>query len=289
MAQFISEDEYSFAQPDGLNIYRLRRPEASQTAIRRVGGRFGMAGTIEAGTFIQNARETRYSEPSGWELRMSVPSGGWRYRHSERWQTDDQRSNLIIDDERAARLALEELRKYALPVPPELQLVGVQRLRVAHCERDGNNYEERIVGVRALYRRMLDRLRVEGPGGHTVVYLDHQSQLSGIDHMWRDVQDVYEPVTRLRPVEEAFDEVRRRYGRGEGRIEVLDVRLAYYELGWEVLQEYLQPAYVVNVRLIGTDERFRMHAVVPVAAAVNAVAPIEPIQLPSRPQEARPR
>jgi hypothetical protein len=289
MAQFISEDEYSFAAPAGLNIYRLRRPEAGHADIRRLGGRFGMAGTIEEGTFVQNARETRYSEPSGWELRLSVASGGWRYRHAERWQADDRQSNLTVDDEGAARLALKELRKYALPVPPELQLLGVQRLRVAHCERGGNNYEERIVGVRALYRRMLDGLLVEGPGGHTVVYLDHQSELSGIDHMWRDIENVYEPVTRLRPVEEAFDEVRRRYGRGEGRIEVLDVRLAYYELGWEVLQEYLQPAYVVNVRLTGTDERFRMNAVVPVAAAVNAVAPIEPIQPPRRPQEARPR
>lgn len=290
MTEFISEGEYSFAPEEVLNIYRLRLPEASEEAIRRVGARFGRAGTIAAGTFIHNAREITYREPSGWTLTLSAQSGGWRYRNSERWQADDQRTNLEMDDEQAARRALDQLGTYALPVPPELELTAVQRLHVAHSERDGNNFEERIAGIRAVYRRVLDGLQGNGPGGQTVVYLDHQSELSGIDHSWHDIDSVYEPVTRLRPVEEAYEEVRRRYGRGEGRVEVLDVQLGYYELGWDVLQQFLQPAYVVTLRLTRTDERLRvMNATVAVAAAANAVGPIEPTPPSRRPQEARPR
>lgn len=289
MSEFISEREYSFTPVEGLKIYRLRGPEASEEAIRRVGGRFGLAGAIAGGTFIHNAREIAYREPSGWTLTLSAQSGGWRYRHSARWQADDQRTNLDIDDEQAARRALDELRVHALPVPPELELTALQRLRVANSERNGNNYDERIAGIRAVYRRILDGVQVYGPGGQTVVYLDHQAELSGIDHNWHDIADVYESVTRLRSVEEAYEEVRRRYGRGEGRVEVLEVQLAYYELGWDDPQEYLQPAYVVTVRLTGTDERFRINATVAVPAAANAVGPIEPIPPSIRPQEARPR
>ena len=148
------------------------------------------------------------------------------------------------------------------------------------------NHEERIVGVRVLYRRIVDGLPVEGPGGKTVVYLDQERELTGIDHLWRGIESVYEPVRRLRPVEEAIEEVRRQYGAGPGRVEVTDLRLGYFELAWDQDQEYLQPAYIVFLQLIGPDARFRMNAMVPVAAAVNAVGPIEPV-LPTRVPQTR--
>ena len=138
--------------------------------------------------------------------------------------------------------------------------------------------------MRVLFRRILDGLPVEGFGGKTVVYLDGERELTGIDHLWRDIESVHDSVRGLRPVEEALEEVRRRYGAGPGRIEVTDLRLGYFELGWYDEQEYLQPAYVVSVRLSGPDPRVRMNATVPFAAAVNAVGPIEPVQPPRVPQ-----
>ncbi len=284
MAEIASYRDYKFELPHGVNIYRLRRPEATQDAVRRVGSHFGLRPTVEAGTFILNARGISYSEPSGWGLKLFARSGGWQYRHTARWQVDDGRGHLVIEDEEATRLAMDALGRHALPTG--LERMRVQRLHVAHAEQGGKNHEERIIGVRVPFHRILDGLPVEGAGGRTVVYLDHERGLTGIDHLWHEIERVHAPVLGLRPVEEALAEVRRRYGGGEGHIEVTDIRLAYFELGWDEDQDYLQPAYVVFLRLGSPDGRFRINAMVPVAAAVNAVGPIEPI-LPARAAQAR--
>lgn len=279
MAELITTTDYSFSLPDGVNIYRLRRPDAGVDALRRVAARFGMRASSDIGTLTFDARGSGYAEPSGWKVRLFARSGGWQYRHAVRWQADSGGA-LVVNDEEATRLAFGAISRHALPSAPEAVPLQIQRLHVAHAERDGRNHEERIVGVRVLFRRMLDSLPVEGPGGRTIVYLDSTQDLSGIDHLWRAIESVHEPVVRLRPVEEALEEVRRRYGTGEGQIEVEDIRLGYFELGWDDEQDYLQPAYIVVVRLVSPDSRVRMNATVPVAAAVNAVGPIEPPMAP---------
>jgi hypothetical protein len=286
MAEIVRGRDYKFELPAGVNIYRLRRPEISQDTVRRVGSRFGLRGTVDAGTFILNSSSIAYSEASAWELKQFRRSGGWQYRHATRWQAAGP-GHLHLEDQEASRLAMDAIGRYALPTEPELERTRVDRLHVAHAARGGANHEERIVGVRVQYRRMVDGLPVEGPGGKTVVYLDQERELSGIDHLWRDIESVYEPVRRLRPVEEAIEEVRRRYGAGPGRVEVTDLRLGYFELGWHEDQEYLQPAYIVLLQLGGPDGRFRMNATVAVAAAVNAVGPVEPVLPTKMPQTRR--
>lgn len=286
MADIVFENSYRLELPPGTNIYRLRRPDIDQESLRRAGSRFGLTVTAETGTLVFDAASIAYSEPAEWGLRQLRPSGGWQYRHATHWQAD-RGGNLRIEDDEAARLSLAAIRQYALPTEPELELMRVERLHVAHAERGGANHEERIVGVRVLYRRVVDGLPVEGIGGKTIVYLDQERDLSGIDHLWRGIEGVHEPLRGLRPVEEAIEEVRRRYGTGPGRIEVTDLRLGYFELGWYDEQEYLQPAYVVYVRLGNGDGRFRMNATVPVAAAVNAPGPIEPVLPATAPQERR--
>jgi hypothetical protein len=287
MIELISQAEYTFEAPASLNIYRLRRPEATEATLRRIGSRFGLEVTIDNGTLTGNARGIGYSIASGSDLRFFRQSGGWQYHDTGRWQVDDGKAQFEIEDGELAELAFDALRQYALPVEPNVELLRVQRLRVAHCQRDGTHHEERIIGARAIFRRMLDGIPVEGLGGRTVVYLDHEREVTGIDHLWRDIETVHEQVTQLRPVEAALAEVRRRYGEGDGRIEILDIRLGYFERGWDDLQEYLQPAYVVSVRLVSPDARVRMNAVVPVAAAMNAVGPIEPLLPSRRPQPVR--
>ncbi len=287
MIELISQAEYSFEAPATLNIYHLRRPETTETTLRRIGDRFGLKVSIDDGTLTENARGIGYSVASGWDLKFFRRSGGWQYHHARRWQADDGKSHLNIEDEQLAELAFDALRQYALPVEPAIELLRIQRLHVAHCQRDGAHHEERIVGARVICRRMLDGIPVEGIGGRTIVYLDHERELTGIDHLWHNIEDVHEQVTQLRPVEVALAEVRRHYGTGDGRIEILDIRLGYFERGWDDQQEFLQPAYVVSVRLVSPDARVRMNAVVPVAAAMNAVGPIEPPLSPRRPQPFR--
>ena len=287
MPEIIIETEYEFEPQEGLNIYALRVPRVSEEIVRQAGARFGLRGTVDAGTFIHNARGMAYSEASGWGLRLFRHSGGWQYRNAERWQADDGRGHLEIGDDEAAELAREAIGRYEVAAESELDLVRVQRLHVAHAERGAAEHLERIVGLRVVFRRVLDGLPAEGPGGRTVVYLDHGRELTGIDHLWHEIEDVYEPVAGQRPVGDALEEVRRRYEDSDGRVEVTDLRLGYYELGWDDDQRFLQPAYVVFVQLVSPDPRYRMNATVAIPAAVNAPGPVEREPRPREPQPAR--
>jgi hypothetical protein len=286
MVEFVHNIKQKFDLPGALNIYRLRNPHVGEEALLRVGSLFGLQATPQSGTLVHNARGIAFSEPSGWGLKMLRASGGWRYRHTARWQADDRNSHLTIDDEAVFRLAQEVLAKFKLPSGPEIARSRVERLYVAHSQREGKSHQERIVGVRALFRRVLDGLSVYGVGGTTIVYLDHARELTGVDHLWRAIESVHEPVKKLRPIAEAIEEVRQRYRTGAGRVEVIDLHLGYFELGWDNEQEYLQPAYVFTLQISTEDPPFRMKATVPVVAAANAIGTIEP-RVPLKQQPAR--
>jgi hypothetical protein len=286
MAEFIHNIKKEFDLPGGLNIYLLRQPDVSEEALRRVGSPFGLHTVPQSGTLVHNARGITFSMPSGWGLKLLRASAGWRYRHTTRWQADDGNSHLTIDDEPVFRLAQEVLAKFKLPSGAELHRSRVERLYVAHSQREGKGHQERIVGVRALFRRVLDGLSVYGVGGTTIVYLDHARELTGVDHLWRAIESVHEPVKKLRPIAEAIEEVRQRYRTGAGRVEVIDLHLGYFELGWDNEQEYLQPAYVFTLQISTEDPPFRMKATVPVVAAANAIGTIEP-RVPLKQQPAR--
>lgn len=275
MAELIREERYECEAPAGLNIYRLRRPSVSEAALRELAGRFGLKGTVEAGTFVHNARGIAYSEGADWGLRLLAQSGGWQYRHQTRWQGVHETADLRVNDDELAELGRRALTGFAIAGERELDLTGVQRLRVAHAQRGGENHSERVVGARVLFRRVLDGLPSEGPGGRTVVYLDHQRELSGIDHLWREIDRIHEPVSELRSTEDALEEVARRYAPVEGRVEVKELRLGYYEAGWDNAQEYLQPAYLARLELRSPDDRFRINASAAVPAARNSPGPVE--------------
>jgi len=275
MSEIIVEKDFEIRLPSGLNIYRIRRPEISEEIVRQIGSRFGLNATVDAGTFIANARSTFYTERSAWGLRLFRRSGGWQYRDATRWQVDDGQGSLRIGDEEAADLALDAITRFDVARRSDLELSRVRFLHVAHADREGANHSERIIGARIVFSRILDGLASVGPGGKTVVYLGHDRELTGIDHIWHEIEGVHEPVTGLRSVSEALDEVRRRYASADGRVEVSDVRLGYFELGWDDGQEYLQPAYVVFLRLFSADSRFRIGATAAIPAAVNAPGPVE--------------
>jgi hypothetical protein len=289
MAEIIIGKELEIELPSGLNIYRLRRPDVSEEIVRQVGARVGLRGTVDAGTFTLDARGISYTERSAWGLRLFRRSGGWQYRDATRWQVDDGQGSLRIGDDEAAQLALDAIARFDVADRSDLELTRVRLLHVAHAQREGVNHSERIIGARVEFRRILDGLSAVGPGGKTVVYLDHERQLTGIDHLWREIEDVHEPVAGLLPVSEALDEVRRRYVGAEGRVEVSDLQLGYFELGWDDSQEFLQPAYVVFLQLFSPDSRFRIGATVALPAAVNAAGPVERVPRPSEPQPLRPR
>ena len=281
------ERGYSFDTVEGLNIYRLVAPQVDEESIRGVGARFGLEATIDAGTFVSNRLSLSYSEPSGWGLQLFRDSGGWKYRHAARWQAHDGTGHLDIEDNEAEALARDIVLASEVADDSALQLERVERLHVAHASRDGSDHQEHTAGARVRFRRLVDRLPTIGPGGRTIVYLDAERALTGVDHLWHEIATVHAAVEGLRSLDDAFAEVRARYQQGAGQAEVFDVSLGYYEQGFDGRQEFLQPAYVFLLRLTSPDPRFRVNASVAVMAAINGPAPVEPPVTPPAPQPAR--
>jgi hypothetical protein len=287
MPEVIVKSKVELKPPRDLKIYRLRSVKSDREAIRTIGGRFGLRAELEHGSFTEDASTIAYTE-APWTMKLFRPSGGWKYRNDRLWQVDDGQANLRLEDAEAFRLALELLVKFKLVSEKEVHPLRVARLRVAHSERGKLENNERVIDVGVCYERVVDGLPVEGPGGKTVVYLNHERELTGVDHLWHEIEKVYEPVKALRPVEYAIGEVRRRYPeKGPGRVEVTGIRLGYFEMNWNHVQEYLQPAYVVFVRLVSQDERIQVPSVLVFPAAENSVGVIEPEPRPQIRQTAR--
>jgi hypothetical protein len=287
MAEVVLQGKYSFETAEGLNIYRLAAPDVDEESIRRVGGRFGLAGTIDAGTFVSNRRSLSYSEPSGWGLQLFRDSGGWKYLDATRWQAHDGAGDLDIEDDEAEALARDVVVANEVADASTLELERVERLHVAHSSRDGSGHEEYTAGARVLLRRVVDGISTVGPGGRTIVYLDAERALTGVEHLWHEIESVHAPVQGLRELDDAFEEIRARYQNGDGRAEVFDVSLGYYEQGFDGRQEFLQPAYVFLLRLTSPDPRFRINASAAVSAAINAPVPVEAPVSPPAAQPAR--
>src|ERR1035438_2752065 len=88
MAELFSQKKYEFEPPGGLKIYRLRSPSVSEEGVQRLGGRFDLEASVDAGAFIHDARGIAYVAGSSWGLRLFSRSGGWQYRHAARSKAD---------------------------------------------------------------------------------------------------------------------------------------------------------------------------------------------------------
>jgi hypothetical protein len=166
----------------------------------------------------------------------------------------------------------------------------VTRLRVGLADRAGTTAEERVIDVGVVLRRVIDGVRADGPGGHIMVYIGAEGEVTGADRVWRPIAGVHSEVESLRPREWLDERISRRLGAdGAARLDIQEVRLGYFEYGWNSAQEFLQPAYVVLGTLRSPDERLRRRSVIAVPAATNDVGEITPPakQIRAQPERAR--
>jgi hypothetical protein len=273
-----------------LNIYRLVAPSVTEAALRDLAGRFGLAGARKSGTF--HADPTRMSLIDGPHAVMLYrDSGGLRYRDRSRWQIDDGKSNVKLSDGAAVEAAREVIRSLGLAPLKECELLKVSRLHVGTLAREGEKRDERIIDAGVVFRRTIDGVPVDGPGGMVIVYLDHNAQMTGVDRIWRERGKVLRPVRALRPIESVSAEVERVLGEREGgRIETRDLRFGYFEYGWRDRQAAIQPAFVALLTLYSPDERIHRRTVYATAAATNPAGRVTPLprrRAPQKPRRAR--
>lgn len=211
-----------------------------------------------------------------YDLMIHRASGAFRFIDRTRWQVDDG-SNLRLSDEEAIKIARNHLGQYKLP-PEESRVLKVSHLHVATAGPEGKGGDHRIIDAGVIFQRTIKGVPVDGPGGKIIVYLDHEGKMTGIDKIWRPLGPVYREVKELHPPQHAVDEATRLWKRQRVlKAEVREVRLAYYEMGWDENQRFIQPAYIVMSTLTGPDERVKVNTVHVTPAALNHVGRILPV------------
>jgi len=267
-------------------IFTLRTPRVNESALLNLAHTFKLKGREEAGSISRDASTFTYAE-GAFDLTFHRASGAFRFKDRNRWQID-HRANVELSDEDAVKLARTYLSRYQL-LPEDWKVLRVSRLHVATAGPDRKMQDHRVIDVAVCLQPVVHGLPVDGPGGKVTVYLDHEGRMTCLDHISRRIGPVYRKVTRLHSPEHAVDEARRTWAeRGVREVDVREVRLCYFEMGWNDVQRYLQPAYIVFATLVGVDQRIKMGDIYVTHAAVNHAGRIVPLA-PTRRVAQKPR
>ncbi len=256
-------------------IYRLKPPRVTETVVRRLAKQLGMRADPKTGILTSDPDKLTYAE-GPWALTMYRASGGIRFIDRARWQVDDRKSDLRIEDAAAHRLAQNLVRKHKLAPTAETKLLKVARLRVGEATEGGKQASERTIDVAVALQRLVDKLPVDGPGGKVIVYLDHEGKLTGIERLWRETGAVHKRAEAYRTPQQAIEDMAAHFRTKQGVIEVEEMRFGYFEEGWRSPQRYLQPAYVIVGMLTSPDTRIRKRTIYVAPALVHPAGRITP-------------
>ena len=91
------------------------------------------------------------------QLTMYRASGGIRFIDRARWQVDDRKSNLDIEDAAATRLAQGYIKKNDLAPADQLKFFKAARLRVGEATEGGRQASERTIDVAVAMQRLVER------------------------------------------------------------------------------------------------------------------------------------
>jgi hypothetical protein len=276
-------------QKQHAQIFRLIPPQVNQQTVLALAQRLGLKGNLEFGRLHQDARQTTYAEKS-FELIVHHASGGLRFHDAARWQVDDGEAHVTFDDAIAVGTARRYIDEFSIAPLDECRLLRVSRLKVGVAEPRTGLVEERVIDVGVAFQRVIDDVPVLGPGGKVIVYIDHETRVTGVDCLWREIEDVYEHDVELRSPESVLAETEREWDQEEnGLIAIDDIRFGYCELGWYEAQNYLQPGYFLPLTVTATHGLFAGRPVMRsehlVAAATNPPEPLVPPPPEPSPQD----
>jgi hypothetical protein len=256
-------------------IYRLATPSVNEKAVRGLAQRLGLQGDPKSGALRSDAEKLTYSE-GPLELTMYRASGAVRFIDRARWQVDDRKSDLKIEDVAASRLAQTIVRKYELAPAGETKFFKAARLHVAEATYAGKEASDRIIDVAVALQRIVQKIPVDGPGGKIIVYLDAERRMTGFERIWRDLAGVHKRGESYRPPQSAVEDMAAHFANKQGIVDVQEIRFGYFEEGRRSSQRYLQPAYVIVGMLSSPDRRIRKRTIYVAPALSNDAGKITP-------------
>jgi hypothetical protein len=268
-------------------ILVLEAPSVNRSLLLERAKLLRLKGDGGSTSYAEDEERLTYTE-GPFELSLSRASGALRYLDRSRWQVDDGKSRVNFQDNDAVKIAKRFLAQYKLVPTDECELLKVSHLRVGTLERGATKAAERVIDVAVVFQRVIDNLPVLGPGGKAAVYVAHDGEVTGCEITWRGIKSVHTRLALkdLQPPEFAEGHLSRYWTPlAIPKIEVLDMRFGYFELGPSESQRYIQPAYVMPMTLSCAEGKMTMKTVHVVPAAVKPVGELMP---PPKPQVKEP-
>jgi hypothetical protein len=266
-------------------VYRLAAPRVNERALRTMARQFGLSADKAGGTLCSDSEKLVYTE-GDLELVMYRASGGIRFRNVATFQRDDGGPDFEISDEAAHRQALAVLKRYQWDTKGR-RFLKAARLRVGEMDRERKMARQRTIDVAVALERVVDGLPVDGPGGKTVVYLGRDGEVTGFEHLSREIAE-RSGEGQLVPPEAAIEHLRRHLRSKSGTVEISDIRFGYFEEGLNSRQRVLQPAYVLTGYTGSPDSRVRRKVVHVAPALERPAARLTPPLRRKPPQSRRP-
>lgn len=245
--------------PASAAVYRLAPVGAGVPALRATAKALGLRGT--GGDVVQTEDFFGYTEGRH-RLELHRASGAVVFQHRDKYGREPK-EDFKIADRRADSLARAYLKKTKF-VPVDLaELERVTHLRGASGELESREVHERVLDAGVVYRRTLDDLTFEGPGGFVMVNLDPDGEVIGLRKVWRPVAK-REARVRLKKPDEAMAAFERHVEKVRGEVTVIKAGLGYFELGPQERQQLIEPAYsfvyVVRYEEIAFKSALVVHA-----------------------------
>jgi len=225
--------------PGTLPVYRLSTPISTPVHVAKVSKGLGLEGSLR--DFSLSGDWTSYRE-GRYSVSVHRRSGALHYRHRDKYglEVDEE---YKLSKKQSQRVAEDFLKRTKIVPVKQASLLRVTHLRSGTADTSGKHLTEKLLDAGVIFRRMVDGIQVEGPGGFAMVNIDPAGEVVGLQSVWRLISRE-EARVKIIPPSQAVEIFERRVAGLLGDTTVTSASFGYFEQGELERQIYLEPAYV---------------------------------------------
>jgi hypothetical protein len=225
--------------PSLISVYKLAPPRSTRSHLTAISRRFGLTGKRRE--FITSEDWNSYNEG---RFRVSVHrnSGALRYINLDKYGIETEKE-FKLSKKDSDQIAQKFLRSAKMLPEKQSSLLKITHLRSGSADIKSNDQTERLLDAGVIYRRLVDDIPVDGPGGYAMVNIDPEGEVVGLRSVWRETAG-REAKVKIVPPAKAQEYFEKSLSNLIGEVTVTTANFGYFEQNEMDRQKYLEPAYI---------------------------------------------
>jgi hypothetical protein len=245
--------------PAAAAVYELPSVAMSAASLRATAKSLGLAGT--GGDVVTATDRMAYNEGRH-SLTVQRLSGAVAFQHRDKYGREPTKP-FQLTNRRADAAGRQFLTRTKIVPIASARLARVTHMNSAVGDVKTGEVRQQVIDAGVVYRRVIDELVVDGPGGFALVVLDPDAEVIGLRSIWRPNGRRLGKV-KLKKPEQAVRELEEHASKLRGDVVVTKASLCYFELGPLDRQKVIEPAYafvyVVQDGEVAMKSAFVTHA-----------------------------